>query len=316
MNSSNNFNVCPRCGNPNALSAKFCARCGQQLKVPQEAVICHKCGARNTPLANFCRSCGTTLKVGLQTKICPKCGKEVDVTQSTCDCGYGFANLATVTPAPAEETTQVGVADEVTETVEPARTHGRAFAIVATVLLAIFTYFIAASAILRPDFLINFDGGMVKYRDAGALYAVDFILLFISAVSRGGGFGNVIANMGGFGSFAEFVMACMVLIAIIAHTVVCIVRICTQKRSKRPNYLYLGLASVCTLICGLLLMGQYMANPESNKVWHLIANTFVTGGTLGYVTYLIPFYFWFFFFYSLVARKKDTSEQNEEQAAE
>ena len=77
MNSSNSFNICPRCGNSNSLNAKYCSRCGAQLKVPQEAVVCPKCHTRNSSLANFCRNCGATLKVGAQTKICPRCGKEI-----------------------------------------------------------------------------------------------------------------------------------------------------------------------------------------------------------------------------------------------
>ena len=77
MNSSNSFNICPRCGNSNSLNAKYCSRCGAQLKVPTEAVVCHKCHTRNYSLANFCRNCGATLKVGAQTKICPRCGREI-----------------------------------------------------------------------------------------------------------------------------------------------------------------------------------------------------------------------------------------------
>lgn len=316
MNGSNNFNVCPRCGNSNALSAKFCARCGQQLKMPEEAVICHKCGTRNTPLANYCRSCGTTLKVGLQTKICPKCGKEVEIGQSVCECGYGFANLSPVTPAPTEQTeaaTETSATAEV-QSVPPTRVHGRAFAIVATVILALFTFFIVAPAMAKPDFLIRFDGAML-IRNGVGLYATDFVSLFIEACGSGGSFGGAIDYMGGFGSFVEFLMSVAVIIAITAHTIVCITRICTQKRSKRPNWLYLILAGVCTILCGLLAMGQYV-DTESGKLWSIVAKAFSTGGDVGAVTYLIPAYFLFFFFYSLVARVKVKEEDQEPNQSE
>ena len=100
MNSSNSFNICPRCGNSNSLNAKYCSRCGAQLKVPQEAVVCPKCHTRNSSLANFCRNCGATLKVGAQTKICPRCGKEIGAEENVCACGYSFVTLQQTEPRP------------------------------------------------------------------------------------------------------------------------------------------------------------------------------------------------------------------------
>ena len=98
MLSSNSFNLCPHCGNSNTLNARFCARCGTQLKVPEEVVVCRTCGTRNSPMANFCRNCGSQLKVGEQTKICPRCRKEVPASDNTCTCGYSFATITTVAP--------------------------------------------------------------------------------------------------------------------------------------------------------------------------------------------------------------------------
>ncbi|MBO5866822.1 MAG: zinc ribbon domain-containing protein, partial [Clostridia bacterium] len=88
MLSSNSFNLCPHCGNSNTLNARFCSRCGTQLKVPEEVVVCRNCGTRNSPMANFCRNCGSQLKVGEQTKICPRCRNEVPAGDNTCACGY------------------------------------------------------------------------------------------------------------------------------------------------------------------------------------------------------------------------------------
>ena len=100
MSSSNSFNICPRCGSPNAMSAKYCSRCGGELKLPEEPVVCHNCRTRNSPLANFCRNCGAELKVGYATKICARCGSEVPADQSVCTCGYVFAHTSYTAPIP------------------------------------------------------------------------------------------------------------------------------------------------------------------------------------------------------------------------
>ena len=102
MNGSNSFNICPRCGNSNSLNAKYCSRCGAQLKVPTEAVVCHKCHTRNSSLANFCRNCGATLKVGAQTKICPRCGREIGAAENMCACGYSFVTMQQTEPRRAD----------------------------------------------------------------------------------------------------------------------------------------------------------------------------------------------------------------------
>lgn len=174
MNSSNSFNICPRCGNSNSLNAKYCSRCGAQLKVPEEAVVCYKCHTRNSSLANFCRNCGTTLKVGAQTKICPRCGKEINADDNVCACGYSFVTLQQTEPK------QVSVAStnkskkdkkrdkkqELAQTEQNKSTKiyyskkgGRGFAIFALLLLAVFAYIIIAPATARPAFLVNFDKG-------------------------------------------------------------------------------------------------------------------------------------------------------------
>ena len=164
MNSSNSFNICPRCGNSNSLNAKYCSRCGAQLKVPQEAVVCPKCHTRNSSLANFCRNCGATLKVGAQTKICPRCGKEIGAEENVCACGYSFVTLQQTEPRPVNvastnkskkdkkrDKRQQHAVDEQQTVQQGGKTKttyskkgGRGFAIFATLLLAVFCYFIIA----------------------------------------------------------------------------------------------------------------------------------------------------------------------------
>ena len=94
MSSSNNLNVCPRCGTANSLSAKYCYQCGGQLKAPQEPIVCTKCHTVNAGGANYCRICGTDLKkVAIQQKECPRCHRIVSADSNVCSCGYVFANI-------------------------------------------------------------------------------------------------------------------------------------------------------------------------------------------------------------------------------
>lgn len=195
MSSSNSFNICPRCGNSNSLNAKYCSRCGAQLKIPTEAVVCHKCHTRNSALANFCRNCGATLKVGAQTKICPRCGREIGAEENICACGYSFVTLQQTEPRQVNvastnkdrkkdkkrdknrhaEDTYVANSDNAsaqTQNGKKPKKSGRGFAIVALILIALFAYIIIAPATARPAFLTNFDKGFYHHSKESAPTAV------------------------------------------------------------------------------------------------------------------------------------------------
>ncbi len=190
MNSSNSFNICPRCGNSNSLNAKYCSRCGAQLKVPTEAVVCHKCHTRNYSLANFCRNCGATLKVGAQTKICPRCGREIGAEENMCACGYSFVTMQQTQPRkvdvtstnkdkkrdkkrnknrqednyPQQSYAQQGQAEQQSANGgKKPKKSGRGFALFAFLFLALFVYVIIAPATARPGFLTNFDKGFYHH---------------------------------------------------------------------------------------------------------------------------------------------------------
>ncbi len=181
---SNSFNICPRCGNSNSLNAKYCSRCGAQLKVPEEAVVCPKCHTRNSSLANFCRNCGATLKVGAQTKICPRCGKEINADDNICACGYSFVTLQQTEPKRVnvestnkkdkkrdkkhQEQLPVVQQQQATNSSKKkkpvySKKGGRGFAIFAMLLLAVFCYLVIAPATARPAFLVKFDKGFYNY---------------------------------------------------------------------------------------------------------------------------------------------------------
>ncbi|MBQ8433718.1 MAG: zinc ribbon domain-containing protein [Clostridia bacterium] len=320
MNSSNSFNLCPHCGNSNTLNARFCSRCGTQLKVPEEVVVCRTCGTRNSPMANFCRNCGSQLKVGEQTKICPRCRKEVPIGDNACTCGYSFATITTVTPtagAPVpvreEKKGKKGKKQKAPKGNKPvaSKKGGRAFAIVALIFLLVFGYFFAAPQELRPSFLA-FDKGLF-YEGKNTAYGYTFILLLlyqiIDAVSNPGG--NMFnAIMGALGdSVAEIMVSIMVVIfvlSVVIHLLVCIVRIFSSKRSKKANKLYLILAILTTIATALVLLPQFLGADFLGGILQIFATP--EGFGFGWVLCAIPVYYWFFFIYSAIVKSKPLTE--------
>lgn len=453
MNSSNSFNICPRCGNSNSLNAKYCSRCGAQLKVPTEAVVCHKCHTRNTSLANFCRNCGATLKVGAQTKICPRCGREIGAEENICACGYSFVTMQQTEPKRADVSSTnkerkrdkkrdknrggeqlPAYADQTSaaagnEKKPKQKKSGRGFALFAFIFLALFVVVVMLPASARGP-LANFDKGFyhpaeettpaamvdksaqlaaegdetggettdtptdpvtpetwtvtfkngetvvstvtvnkgekltaekipaaptvaegkefkgwfngeteitveteitgdvtatAKIEDVQQsepvgkletnIYGWDFIndiIRLFSAESKeqmnsydGGAF-KYIVNVH-FGSASSFIVVAMFALFILTaffHLLVCIVRIIAPKRSKHPNYLYLVLAIVTTVIVAMAMISGLIKNPE-NGFKQFFAPAY-NGASCGYglMMYVIPVYYWFFWLYSYIAKKK------------
>ena len=357
MSSSNNFNVCPHCSNPNMINAKYCSRCGHELKLPQEPIVCHNCRTRNAPMANFCRNCGAELKVGYATKICTRCGSEVPAEQSVCTCGYAFAQPAYATPIPVRADGSISTGVMATNTDgTPAQTQtkghkltkeekkqaklakkeaekskvyshkgGRAFAIIALVLLLAFAYFIIVpSCVVRPSVVSNFDKGIVWYQPSeGATgevdtaehnpsYGYDMIMKCISAI-MGGNFNELLS--GEMVLFIIIVLVAIFTVAAVVHLIVCIVRAIKPKRSKKPNWCYFTLALITTVIVGLIVLFNII---PTEGVLAMVAGFFKLpeGMTVGYVLYAIPVYFWFFFLYSLIAKARVLKEQTVTPATE
>lgn len=318
MLSSNSFNLCPHCGNSNTLNARFCARCGTQLKVPEEVVVCRACGTRNSPMANFCRNCGSQLKVGEQTKICPRCRKEVPASDNTCSCGYSFATITTVAPTAG---TTASARDERRGKKQKgvragravvSKKGGRAFAIVAMVFLLVFVYFFVAPQNLRSSFLA-FDKGLY-YEGKNIAYGYTYILLLlyqiIDAVSNPGG--NMFnAIMGALGdNVAKIMVSIMVVIfvlCVVVHFIVCFTRAFTSKRSKKANKFYLVLAVLTTVATALILLPQLLGADFLGGVLKIFAMP--DGFGFGWVLCAIPAYYWFFFIYSAIAKGKSLTEQ-------
>ena len=346
MNSSNSFNICPRCGNSNALNAKYCSRCGGQLKIPEEPVVCHKCHTRNTPLANFCRNCGTTLKIGSETKICPRCGKEVAGDKAICDCGYSFITYQQTIPntthavdvsvlkeehnSPAQQPEQVK-AEKVKKEKKKEKSEkvyskkgGRGWAIVGILLVLLFAYYIVAPYVLpigdgvtiRPEFLVNLDKGLVTdnavSQAVSQYYGYNFIegiVEIVKDIIGGASIGSVLDTML-IGVMILMVLTVIFCVTAFIHLIVCIVRSFTAKRSKKMNVYFLIIAILSTLAVGLTMLFELVTMPEG--FMQTIASWFALGEdvTLGYAIWAIPLYFWFFFLYSLCAKAKKIKEPN------
>ncbi|MCH5157532.1 MAG: zinc ribbon domain-containing protein [Clostridiales bacterium] len=329
MNSSNSFNICPRCGNSNALNAKYCSRCGGQLKVPEEPVVCHKCHTHNTPMANFCRNCGTALKVGSETKICPRCGKEVRGEEAICQCGYSFVTyqqtMPSATPVDVSELKDNKAQDVVQDTSKAdkkksAKNHnrkgGRGWAIAGLILVLLFAYYIVAPFVLpvgdgvtlRPEFLVSLDNGLVKGSEAAYGYdIVSDLVTLVQDVIAGKSIGDVIGSVS-VGYIMVMVLVVIYCVTAAVHLLVCFIRCFTGKRSKRMNIYFLIMAIISILVVGLMILFKFVAMPDG--VMSTIASWFALGDgiSVGYALCAIPVYFWFFFFYSLGAKAKKVKE--------
>ncbi|MCH5152515.1 MAG: zinc ribbon domain-containing protein [Clostridiales bacterium] len=336
MNSSNSFNICPRCGNSNALNAKYCSRCGGQLKVPEEPVVCHKCHTHNTPMANFCRNCGTTLKVGSETKLCPRCGKEVSGDKAICECGYSFVTYQQTIPS-TEHAVDVSVLkDEQTsansqvqdqakadkpekkkqkkEKVEKVYSTkgGRGWAIAALVFLLLFAYYIVAPYQARPSVLVGIDGGFTNGGSVDTTtYGYETLFALVSnimAVVGGAAIGEALFANG----VAGFMIGVLVLLAVftlLVHLIVVIVRIFTTKRSKKMNLYFMIVAIVATVVVGLMTLFKYVSVPDG--FMSTVAGWFILpeDTSLGLAIWAIPVYFWFFYLFSLCAKAKQLKEK-------
>ena len=319
----NSFNICPRCGNSNSLNAKYCSRCGAQLKVPEEPVVCHKCHTRNTPMANFCRNCGTTLKVGSATKICPKCGKEVNAEDNVCVCGYSFVTMQQTMPSdtPVESSSAPVETTEVTEKKVYNTKGGRGWAIAALFLILLFAYYLLAPfalinletgetlVTLRPEFLVQLDRGFFNHEGSFAYgYNCIIVLLGVIVTVVGGEpIGDVVANYG-IGTVMISLLTLILIITMFVHFIVAFVRCFTTKRSKKMNWYFLIMAILSSLVIGLIALFNYVQFPEGFMT--PIANFFSLGDySLGFAIYALPLYFWFFFLYSLGAKAKVLKEK-------
>lgn len=289
MYSSNGFNVCPHCGKPNALNARYCSGCGKQLSVPEEAVVCPKCRKANSPMASYCGGCGAPLKQSAPTKNCPRCGKVLPISENICSCGYKF-----------------GVATEPTAKVAAKRPYrgGRAFAIVSLVFVLLFAYIIMAPISLRPKFLSDFDNGIIDSVRTSAinmLYGYSLIGEIISLLKD-----KTAVSLAVWAIYGMFLVT---LLCMFLHLVVNIVRIFTAKRSKHSNVVYLILAILSTIWMGLRAVCFYLIPADSTGFLLSVREVFVVEGLpIGWVAYAFPLYFWVMFLFSVCAKVRPLRE--------
>lgn len=321
MNETNSFNICTRCGNSNALSAKYCSRCGAPLKAVEEPIVCHKCNTSNASTANFCRSCGTNLRVTSATKTCPSCGREVNSTDNVCACGYSFVT--------AEQTKRNKSATKIsTNKSRKVYAHKRArlFASISLVLLLIFAYYTLVPyriyrgeisvATLRPTFLVEVDKGFVQFLGMGVgfgqaqyLYGYDLVArLFEYWWLQPEMSIEFVTAMGGMGNILIAVVTLIFAATLIAQLVECIVRLSVNKRAKHFNWYSLAMATVSSLVFALIAV--FNSVTVSSDFATKVASVFILDSdySLGYALWAIPAYYWLTFVYSIFAKAKVLKE--------
>lgn len=314
MDNTNSFNICTRCGHSNALSAKYCSRCGAPLKAIEEPIICAKCQTRNASTANFCRSCGTNLRVTTATKTCPNCGKEVNVTDNVCSCGYSFVT--------AEQISKGAKKNKAVTKSKKVYNHkgARIFASISLALLLIFAYYVLVPyriysgevfvATLRPTFLVDIDKGIAGYLgtniSGSTLYLYGYDLVAILFASMMGNFGSAI---GGIGNILIASLTLVFAATLVAQLVECIVRLSVNKRAKHFNWYSLAMAIVSSLVFALIAV--FNSVTVSSDFATKIASVFTLGQdySLGYALWAIPAYYWLMFVYSIFAKAKVLKEK-------
>ena len=307
MFSTNSFNTCPHCGKANALNARYCSSCGKHLEAPEAIVVCKKCHKVNSALASFCGQCGHPLQVNGQTKICPRCHSEVGVTENACKCGYSFTSYKYAAPEqPVSAKDKKAAAKAHNKKIPHTKNGGRGIAVLALVFLLVFAYLLIVPAcVIRPDVIVSFDGGLLASGN-GQLYVYDLVLGIVNGF-MGGDIGAVFTGLvDNFGAAGLIILALSLITAVtmVAHLIVCIVRIFSSKRSKKFNIYFLIMAIISTICVGLFA-GFYFFGSEVEGFLFQIYNIFVPANyTVGWVYYVIPVYFWFFFIFSVCAKRK------------
>ncbi len=297
MSSSNSFNVCPRCGKANALNAKYCSSCGQQLAVPQEVIVCHKCHKTNSPMASFCGACGAPLRVGAQTKICPKCHKEVDANENVCSCGYSFGNVKYASPEAAASIAAPKKSKS-----------GARWVAFFSLLLVLVCYFLPfMSAEYRPEFLTEIDGGLLTSIN-GNTYGDDFLMTIAEVILQDAGSAfQVVSQKLGTGAIIFILLILITEITLLIQFFTYLVRIFSGRKNKRKNLFYLIMAILATLWVGVAFVFNFVDPAEG--FMQTVASVFIIDSyQIGYMAIVIPVQYWLFFFISLGNRSKKAKE--------
>lgn len=329
MNNANSLNTCPRCGNANSLNAKFCSRCGAQLKLPETAVVCPKCHTRNSSLANFCRSCGTTLQPGKPMKFCPKCGRSLPVEDKSCGCGYVFV-APTQEAAAAKPKKEKAVKEKVKkERVKKERVRkekvagenvlynhdkGRIVAIFALLFLIIFAVLLALPANARFG-LEKFDGGIIhsvagEGETSQNSYLYDLIVNAVNGLSSGAE-GGFIAALGGNGMLILDMIVVMYVLTVLVLFIVYVVRIIANRRPRIGVWFMLGVTIAMSILAGLVF-GAGFIKEDTGKWIKWLGALALPSASFGWCMVVILAQMWLFLLFGAIFRarkiKEDTAD--------
>lgn len=322
MNSANSFNICPRCGNSNSLNAKFCSRCGAQLKVPDEAKICQKCHTRNSATANFCRSCGTPLHSGDPTKFCPQCGKENKLEAKQCECGYVFIATEEQTHPHKEKVKKekvkkekkVRVKKEKAPKVKVLYSHqgARKIAIFALIFLVILTIAVTLPEAARFG-LQEFDRGLLNTVSGEEItsrtYLYDHIFNTVNAaIGMFSGEGDFMADMGGVGGLLVNIALVLFTLMVVVLFFVYFIRIFAKKRPRAGKWFVLVITLLCTILMGLVFGASFIAEDAASWIVWLRVLALPEGQHFGFVAAGVVFILWFFFIFTFATRARKIDE--------
>lgn len=122
-------------------------------------------------------------------------------------------------------------------------------------------------------------------------------------------FDFIVNDYFGTSTFVLVVIFAVFILTAFFHLLVCIVRVISPKRSKRPNYLYLTLAVITTVLVAMMSLAHLIPNEESGFRLFFEASYKGLSCEYGLMIWVIPVYYWFFWLYSYIAKRKSPKKE-------
>lgn len=312
MNSTNNFNVCPRCGTANSMVAKYCFQCGAQLKISEKPIVCGKCNTVNSSMATFCKTCGSRLRTDKQTtKICPRCANTVEIGASLCTkCGYSFNSVTEVAPSRSNETAAAARVGKVrVKSTALGATRARVGGIFAMLFALLLAYLV-----VMPDFMaikaLNF-GIFWRMSDSVVLTGYN-ILAELGNGMINGNLSTVLAN---YSVDYYMILATLVLTLALAlvEFFVGLYRLISGNLAKNKNAYSLAMFIILLFVTAFLYLTQSapsMIIDLNDGVWKNLLTKIASLNTtwLRYGYYIMVGYHFVVFILSLIFKKKSTKD--------
>lgn len=249
MQDKTNFNICPKCGAKNILTAKFCCQCGEVLNDVTQPILCKSCNTLNPPLAKYCTFCGKSLAKDAP-KTCPRCHNLVHSGAVVCDkCHFRL---------PLEETQTTPSTDPL-KTLQPTKPQSiptktkypkkALFGnILFCVLSVMFLYFVVGAKAIIPNFL--WDSGVFNLfygtTSNGLTTIIDFINTLLAKGTPTLTTTQIIAFM--------VVVSC--ILTAIMTLFINLLRIINSQQVKKCAWWYLAKCLIISIALGYLSLTE------------------------------------------------------------